>query len=94
MCTSSGQAAILISVFNITSAGQNIVASASIYGGTINLPCCHYEAHGDRGAVFLPDMTDDEISALFDENTRLMYGETLSNPAMTVFDIERYAKHT
>ena len=92
LCTSSGQAAILISVFNITSAGQNIVASASIYGGTINLLAVTMKRMGIEVRFFSPDMTDDEISALFDENTRLMYGETLSNPAMTVFDIERYAK--
>ncbi|HOQ13793.1 MAG TPA: O-acetylhomoserine aminocarboxypropyltransferase/cysteine synthase [Bacillota bacterium] len=92
LCTSSGQAATLISVFNITSAGQNIIASASIYGGTINLLAVTMKRMGIEVRFFTPDMTDDEISALFDENTRLMFGETLANPAMTVFDIERFAK--
>lgn len=92
LCTSSGQAAALISVFNIASAGQNIIASASIYGGTINLLAVTMKRMGIEVRFFTPEMTDDEISALFDEDTRLVFGETLANPAMTVFDIERYAK--
>lgn len=92
MLTSSGQAAILLAVMNITSAGQNIICSSTIYGGTINLFAVTMKRMGIEARFVTSDMTDDEISALFDENTRLVYGETIANPALSVFDIERFAK--
>ena len=89
--TSSGQAASFLAVFNITSAGQNFVSFSSIYGGTLNLFAVTMKRMGIECRFALPSMTDEEIDALFDENTRLVFGETLSNPGLNVFDIERYA---
>ena len=91
MLTSSGQAASLISVFNIASAGQNIVSLSSIYGGTTNLFAVTMKRMGIETRFVTPDMTDKEIEARIDENTRLIFGETIANPALTVLDIERYA---
>ncbi len=91
LCTSSGQAASFISIFNITSCGQNIVASSAIYGGTTNLLAVTMKRLGIEVRFAAPDMTDSEIEAMIDENTRLVFGETIANPALTVFDIERYA---
>ncbi|MBE6608120.1 MAG: O-acetylhomoserine aminocarboxypropyltransferase/cysteine synthase [Ruminococcaceae bacterium] len=91
MLTSSGQAASLISVFNITSAGQNIVSLSSIYGGTTNLFAVTMKRMGIETRFVTPDMTDEEVEAQIDENTRLIFGETIANPALTVLDIERYA---
>ncbi len=92
MLTSSGQAAILMAVMNITSAGQNIICSSAIYGGTINLFAVTMKRMGIEARFVTYDMTDDEINALFDENTRLVYGETMANPSLAVFDIERFAR--
>ncbi len=92
MCTGSGQAASFAAIFNITAAGQNFVCSASIYGGTTNLFAVTMKRMGIEVRFFNSEMTDDEIEALFDENTRLLFGETVANPALTVFDIERFAK--
>ena len=92
MLTSSGQAAILMAVMNITSAGQNIICSSTIYGGTINLFAVTMKRMGIEARFVTSDMTDDEINALFDENTRLVYGETIANPSLAVFDIERFAR--
>ena len=92
MCTSSGQAASLMAVLNITAAGQNFVSLATIYGGTTNLFAVTMKRMGIEVRFATPDMTDDEVDALFDENTRLVFGETIANPALHVLDIERYAK--
>lgn len=91
MCTSSGQAASLMAVLNITSAGQNFVSLATIYGGTTNLFAVTMKRMGIEVRFATPDMTDEELDALFDENTRLVFGETVANPALRVLDIERYA---
>ena len=91
LCTSSGQAASFISIFNITSCGQNIVASSAIYGGTTNLLAVTMKRMGIEIRFATPDMTDEQIEAMIDDNTRLIFGETIANPALTVFDIERYA---
>ena len=88
---SSGQAANLLAILNITSAGQNIVSMSSIYGGTINLFAVTLKKIGIEVRFATPEMSDEEISALIDENTRLFFGETIANPALVVFDIERYA---
>ena len=92
MLVSSGQAANLTAVLNITSAGQNIISLASIYGGTVNLFAVTLKKMGIEVRFATPDMTDEEIEAMMDENTRLVFGETVANPALVVFDIERYAK--
>ena len=92
MLVSSGQAANLTAVLNVTSAGQNIVAMASIYGGTVNLFAVTLKKMGIEVRFVTPDMTDAEIEERIDDNTRLFFGETVANPALVVFDIERYAK--
>lgn len=89
---SSGQTASLLSILNITSAGQNIVSMSSIYGGTVNLFAVTLKKLGIEVRFVTPDMTDEEISKRIDENTRLFFGETIANPALVVLDIERYAK--
>ncbi len=91
MCTSSGQAASLMAIFNITSAGQNFVSLSTIYGGTTNLFAVTMKRMGIEVRFLTPDMTDEQADALFDENTRLVFGETIANPALNVLDIERYA---
>ena len=92
MLVSSGQAANLTAVLNITSAGQNIISLASIYGGTVNLFAVTLKKMGIEVRFATPDMTDEQIEAMMDENTRMIFGETVANPALVVFDIERYAK--
>ena len=91
MLTSSGQAANLAAIFNICSAGQNFVSAATIYGGTVNLFAVTMKRMGIEVRFCTPDMTDEQINALFDENTRCVFGETIANPALNVFDIERFA---
>ncbi len=91
MLTSSGQAANLLAVLNIASAGDNIVCSSAIYGGTINLFAFTLKRLGIETRFFTPEATDGEIHALFDGRTRLVFGETVANPALLVCDIERLA---
>lgn len=91
MCTSSGQAATLCSILNICQAGDSFIASTSIYGGTINLFSITMKRLGIECIYVDPDATDDEIQAAFKDNTKLVFGETIANPALTVFDIERFA---
>lgn len=92
LCTSSGQAANLLAILNITSSGENFVSLSSIYGGTINLFAVTLKRLGIEVRFITPDMTDEQIEALFDEKTRLVFGETIANPALDVMDIEKYAK--
>lgn len=92
MLTSSGQAANFLAVFNICSAGQNFIAMNNIYGGSINLFSVTMARMGIEVRYANDQMTDAEFEALFDENTRLVFGETITNPALTVLDIRRYAK--
>lgn len=91
MLVSSGQSANLLAVFNICSAGQNLVAMNNVYGGTINLLSVTMERMGIEVRYANDRMTDEQVESLFDENTRLFFGETINNPALTVFDISRYA---
>ena len=91
MLVSSGQSANLLAVFNICSAGQNLVAMNNVYGGTINLLSVTMARMGIEARYANDRMTDEQVEALFDENTRLFFGETINNPALTVFDISRYA---
>ena len=91
MLTSSGQAASLMAVFNIASAGDNIVSSSTIYGGTLNLFAVTMKRMGIETRFITPEMSEAEMDALFDDRTRLVFGETIANPALTVLDIEAYA---
>lgn len=91
MITSSGQAASLLSILNITSAGDNFLAADNLYGGTTNLFSVTLKRLGIEARFFSQDMSDDEIEALIDGNTRLVFTETLSNPSLQVLDIERMA---
>ena len=91
MMVSSGQAASTSAVLNIASYGDNFVCSSSIYGGTTNLFAVTFKRLGIEVRFVTPNMTDDEINALFDDRTRLVFGETIANPALDVFDIERFA---
>ncbi|MGN1479925.1 MAG: O-acetylhomoserine aminocarboxypropyltransferase/cysteine synthase family protein [Acutalibacteraceae bacterium] len=89
--TSSGQAASFYSVFNICSAGDHVVASAAIYGGTFNLFSVTMKKLGIDFTFVSPHSTRDELDAAFKENTKLVFAETLSNPALEVLDIELFA---
>ncbi len=91
MLTSSGQAANFFSVFNIANAGDHIVASASIYGGTFNLFNVTMRKMGIDFTFVDPECTDEELEAAFKPNTKAVFGETIANPALIVFDIERFA---
>lgn len=92
MLTSSGQAANFFSVFNIANAGDHVISSASIYGGTFNLFNVTMRKMGIDFTFVDPDCSDEELEAAFKENTKAVFGETIANPALTVFDIERFAE--
>ena len=91
MCTTSGQAASLLSVLNLCQAGDSFISSSEIYGGTVNLFAFTLKKLGIECIFVDRDATDEEIHAAFKPNTKLVFGETLANPALTVFDIERFA---
>ena len=92
MLTSSGQAANFFAAFNIAQNGDHIVASSSIYGGTFNLFNVTMRKMGVDFTFISPDASDEEIQAAIKPNTKAVFGETIANPALTVFDIERWAK--
>ncbi|MCL2627341.1 MAG: O-acetylhomoserine aminocarboxypropyltransferase/cysteine synthase [Oscillospiraceae bacterium] len=92
MCTSSGQAATLIAILNLCSAGDSFVSVSQIYGGTINLFNYTLKRFGIECIFVDNDASFEEITAAFKDNTRLVFGETLANPALTVLDIEKFAK--
>ena len=92
MLTSSGQAASFYSVFNIASCGDHVVSSASIYGGTYNLFAVTMKRMGIEFTFVDPDCTEEELNAAFRPNTKAVFGETIANPALTVLDIEKFAK--
>ena len=92
MLTSSGQAANFFAVFNIASAGDHVVASSAIYGGTYNLFAVTMKRMGVDFTFVSPDATEEEIRAAIRPNTKAVFGETIANPALTVLDIERFAK--
>ena len=92
MLTSSGQAANFFALFNICECGSHIVASSSIYGGTFNLIDVTMRKIGIDVTFVSPDATEEELNAAFKENTKVVFGETIANPALTVLDIEKFAK--
>ena len=91
MCTSSGQAASLLSVINVCSAGDSFISTNSIYGGTVNLFAVTLKKLGIECIFVSPEASDEELQAAVKPNTKLVFGETLANPALTVLDIERFA---
>ncbi|NMA25957.1 MAG: O-acetylhomoserine aminocarboxypropyltransferase/cysteine synthase [Clostridiales bacterium] len=92
MLLSSGQAAVFYSIFNIASCGDHIVCCSAIYGGSFNLFSVTMKRMGIEFTFVPPEASEEELHAAFRENTKAMYGETISNPALTVLDIELYAK--
>ena len=92
MLTSSGQAANFFALFNICENGSHIVSSSSIYGGTFNLIEVTMKKMGIDVTFVSPDCTEEELNAAFKDNTRAVFGETIANPALTVLDIEKFAK--
>ena len=91
MLTSSGQAANFFAVFNIAGAGDHVVASSAIYGGTYNLLAHTMGRMGLECTFVDPHCTDEELEAAFRPNTKCVFGETIANPALSVLDIERFA---
>ena len=91
MLTSSGQAANFFALFNICNAGDHIVSSSSIYGGTFNLIAVTMAKMGITATFVSPDCSDEELDAAFQPNAKAVFGETIANPALTVLDIERFA---
>ncbi len=91
MCTTSGQAASMMSILNICQAGQSIVASSQIYGGTVNLLAFTLKKLGIECIFVDPDASEEEICAAIRPDTRAVFGETIANPALSVLDIEKFA---
>ena len=92
MLTSSGQAANFYAVFNICEAGDHIVSSSEIYGGTFNLFGVTMKKLGIDCTFVSPDASEEEIEAAFKDNTKALFGETISNPGCNVLDIEKFAR--
>lgn len=91
MFTSSGQAASLIAILNIASAGDNFISLSEIYGGTVNLFAVTMKKMGIEVRFVNPSMSDEEIEGCFDSRTRCVFGETIANPALKVLDFDRFA---
>lgn len=92
MLLSSGQAANFFAIFNIANAGDHVISSTSIYGGTFNLFSVTMRKMGIEFTFVSPDSTEEELAAAFRPNTKAVFGETIANPALTVLDIEKFAK--
>ena len=92
MLTSSGQAANFLAVFNIAGCGDHIVASSAIYGGSFNLFSVTMKRMGLETTFVDPDCTEEDLNAAFRPNTKAVFGETIANPALTVLDIEKFAR--
>ena len=92
MLTSSGQAANYYAAFNICEAGDHIICSAHVYGGTFNLFGVTMKKQGIDVTFINPDCTEEELEAAFKPNTKMVFGETISNPSLVVLDIEKFAK--
>lgn len=92
MLTSSGQAATFFSVFNLAGQGDHVIASSTIYGGSFNLFNVTMRRMGIDFTFIDPDCSDEELERAFKPNTKAVFGETIANPALIVFDIERFAK--
>lgn len=92
MCTSSGQAASLLSILNICNAGDSFISTSTIYGGTVNLFAVTLKRFGIECIFVDAESPEEEIQKAFKPNTRAVFGETLANPALTVLDIEKFAR--
>lgn len=92
MLTSSGQAANYYAVFNICEAGDHLIMSSTVYGGTFNLLTCTMKKMGISCTVVDPDASEEELNAAFQPNTKCVVAETIANPALVVLDIEKFAR--
>ena len=92
MLTSSGQAATFYAIFNIAGCGDHVIASSAIYGGSFNLFSVTMKKMGISFTFVSPDCTEEELNAAFQDNTKAVFGETIANPALSVLDIEKFAK--
>ena len=92
MLTSSGQAANMFAVFNLANCGDHVISSSSIYGGTFNLFNVTMRKMGIDFTFISPDCSEEELEAAFKPNTKAVFGETIANPALTVFDFEKFSK--
>jgi len=92
MLTSSGQAANYYAVFNICEAGDHLIMSSTVYGGTFNLLTCTMKKMGISCTVVDPDASEEELNSAFQPNTKCVVAETIANPALVVLDIEKFAK--
>ena len=92
MLTASGQAANFFAIFNIASCGDHVVASSAIYGGTYNLFAVTMKRMGVEFTFVDPECSEEELNAAFRPNTKALFGETIANPALTVLDIEKFAR--
>ncbi|MCM1087895.1 MAG: O-acetylhomoserine aminocarboxypropyltransferase/cysteine synthase [Muribaculaceae bacterium] len=92
MLTSSGQAATYYAVFNICEAGDHVILSSNVYGGTFNLLTCTMKRMGIECTVINQDDEEEVLEKAFQENTKCVFAETIANPALSVLDIEKFAK--
>ena len=92
MATASGQAAITLALLNICQAGQHIVTSSTLYGGTYNLFAATFPKLGIEVTFVHPDASEDEIMAAFRPTTRALYAETIGNPGLNVLDFEKFSR--
>lgn len=92
MLTASGQAAIFFSIINIAGSGDHIISCSNIYGGTANLFSVTLKKLGIEVTFVQPDVKEEDLKEAFKQNTKLVYGEMIANPALTVFDVEKFAK--
>lgn len=92
LCTTSGQSAVLISLLNILGAGDHFISSSTVYGGTINLFAVTLKKLGIECTFVDPESSEEELQKSFKDNTKAIFGETIANPAITVLDIEKFAK--
>ncbi|MGP1585002.1 MAG: O-acetylhomoserine aminocarboxypropyltransferase/cysteine synthase family protein [Schwartzia sp. (in: firmicutes)] len=92
MCTTSGQAATLFAVLNLCRAGDSLISSSAVYGGTLNLFAVTLKRFGIECIFVAPDASEEELHRAFKPNTRLLFGETLANPSLVVCDIEKFAR--
>lgn len=92
LCTSSGQAACMLAFLNLLHTGDHVVSATNVYGGTFNLLNTNFKRFGIEASFVDQNATDEELDKAFKKNTKLVFGETLANPALSVLDIERFAK--
>ena len=92
MLTGSGQSANFFAVFNIAGCGDHIISSSAIYGGSFNLFSVTMKRMGIQFTFLSPDCSEEELNAAFRPNTKAVFGETIANPALSVLDIEKFAK--